>query len=137
MARAMIMEWGMSEKLGRVRYRGNEQEVFLGHSVAQSMNMSEETAKLIDEEVRQLVENAEQTARNILTEHKNDLDAIANGLLEYETLSGDEVAGLLKGIAPVRTPYEAAEPQRGPGPSVPQAGVPRGPIAAPEPQPGH
>ncbi len=140
MARAMIMEWGMSEKLGRVRYRANEQEVFLGHSVAQSNNMSEETAKLIDGEVRVLIENGEQTARNILTEHRDQLDLIAKGLLEYETLSGDEVANLLKGIAPIRTPYDEPAPTRGEGPSVPAVGKPRpsagpGPIIAPEPQP--
>jgi cell division protease FtsH len=134
----MIMEWGMSEKLGRVRYRSNEQEVFLGHSVAQSNNMSEETARLIDEEVRQLIEDAEQTARRILTENRTQLEVVARGLLEYETLSGEEVANLLKGIAPVRTPYEEPTPTPREGPSVPQAGRPRGPgIIAPEPQPGH
>ncbi|MBI3678498.1 MAG: ATP-dependent metallopeptidase FtsH/Yme1/Tma family protein [Proteobacteria bacterium] len=138
MARSMVMEWGMSEKLGRVRYRSNEQEVFLGHSVAQTTNLSEETAKLIDDEVRKLIEDGEQTARRILTEHRDQLDMVAQGLLEYETLSGDEVTGLLKGIRPVRTPYEEPEPQRGPGPSVPAAGRPRGGIPiAPEPQPGH
>jgi len=142
MARAMIMEWGMSEKLGRVRYRSNEQEVFLGHSVAQSNNMSEETAKLIDGEVRVLIENGEQTARTILTEHRDQLDLIAKGLLEYETLSGDEVANLLKGIAPIRTPYDDAggTPAKVEGPSVPAVGKPRpsagpGPIISPEPQP--
>lgn len=137
MARAMVMEWGMSEKLGPIRYRNNEQEVFLGHSVAQTVNMSEETARLIDEEVRRLIEDAELGARRILTEHRSDLETIANGLLEYETLSGDEIVALLKGIPPVRTPYEDPEPQRGPGPSVPSAGVPRGGIINPEPQPGH
>jgi len=140
MARAMIMEWGMSEKLGRVRYRANEQEVFLGHSVAQTNNMSEETAHLIDSEVRTLIENGEATARNILTEHRDQLDLVAKGLLEYETLSGDEVANLLKGIAPIRTPYEDSTPVRPEGPSVPAVGKPRpsagpGPIIAPEPQP--
>ena len=138
MARSMVTEWGMSDKLGRVRYRGNEQEVFLGHSVAQSNNMSEETARLIDEEVRKLIEDAETTARRILTEHRDQLEILARGLLEYETLSGDEVTALLKGIPPVRTPYEEPEPQRGQGPSVPQAGRPRGPgPLVPEPQPGH
>jgi cell division protease FtsH len=137
MARSMVTEWGMSDKLGRVRYRGNEQEVFLGHSVAQSNNMSEETARLIDEEVRKLIEDAETTARRILTEHRDQLETLARGLLEYETLSGDEVTALLKGIPPVRTPYEEPEPQRGQGPSVPQAGRPRGPgPLVPEPQPG-
>ena len=140
MARAMVMEWGMSEKLGRVRYRSNDQEVFLGHSVTQSTNMSEETAQLIDSEVRSLIENGEQTARNILTEHRAQLDMLARGLLEYETLSGEEVANLLKGIPPVRTPYEEPVlPSRGEGTSVPAAGKSRpsgpGPIISPEPQP--
>ena len=139
MARAMVMEWGMSEKLGRVRYRSNEQEVFLGHSVAQSTNMSEETAQLIDSEVRSLIEDGEQTARRILTEKRDQLDILAKGLLEYETLSGDEVANLLKGIAPIRTPYEDPTPPRNEGTSVPAVGKPRpvgpGPIVSPEPQP--
>lgn len=96
-ARRMITEFGMSDKLGRVRYNANEQEVFLGHSVAQTQNMSEVTAQLIDEEVRSLIEQAEKTARDILTEHRGDLDTLAGALLEYETLSGDEVAALLRG----------------------------------------
>jgi cell division protease FtsH len=140
MARAMVMEWGMSEKLGRVRYRSNDQEVFLGHSVTQSTNMSEETAQLIDSEVRSLIENGELTARTILTENRHQLDLLARGLLEYETLSGEEVANLLKGIPPVRTPYEEPVlPSRGEGTSVPAAGKSRpsgpGPIISPEPQP--
>ncbi|MBS0469734.1 MAG: ATP-dependent zinc metalloprotease FtsH [Proteobacteria bacterium] len=135
MARAMIMEWGMSDKLGRVRYRSNEQEVFLGHSVAQSTNMSPETARLIDAEVRQLIEDGEQTARRILTEKRDQLEIVAKGLLEYETLTGDEVIGLIKGIKPIRTPYEEPTPERGSGPSVPAAGRPRG-IGQPVPEPG-
>ena len=140
MARAMIMEWGMSDRLGRVRYRSNEQEVFLGHSVAQTHNMSEETAQLIDSEVRQLIDDAEHTARTILIEHRDQLDLVAKGLLEYETLSGDEVAGILKGIRPVREPFDEPPPETRPTPTVPQAGRPRGGgIIAPEPapQPGH
>src|SRR5690606_6059935 len=66
LARSMVMEWGMSEKLGRVRYRANEQEVFLGHSVTQSNNMSDETAKIIDQEVRRLVEDGEAKARELI-----------------------------------------------------------------------
>ncbi|MEM7620587.1 MAG: ATP-dependent zinc metalloprotease FtsH [Pseudomonadota bacterium] len=102
MARAMIMEWGMSETLGRVRYSGNEQEVFLGHSVTQTTNMSEETAKLIDQEIRELIEQGENTARRILQEHMKDLHTLAKGLLEYETLSSKEVRGLLDGKPPIR-----------------------------------
>src|SRR5262249_20358167 len=68
-ARRMVTEFGMSEKLGRVRYSANEQELFLGHSVTQTQNISEETARLIDAEIRRLVEAAEASARKILVEH--------------------------------------------------------------------
>ena len=66
MARAMVMEYGMSDKLGRLRYRQNQEEVFLGHSVSQQQNMSEDTARLIDSEVRGIIEVAENKARKIL-----------------------------------------------------------------------
>ncbi|MGH2340145.1 ATP-dependent zinc metalloprotease FtsH [Segnochrobactraceae bacterium EtOH-i3] len=102
LARAMVMEWGMSEKLGRVRYQGNEQELFLGHSVSQTTNISEETAQLIDSEIRALIEGGEQTARRILTDHVDELHILAKALLEYETLSGDEIRDLLAGKKPVR-----------------------------------
>jgi cell division protease FtsH len=101
-ARDMVMQYGFSDKLGRVRYANNQEEVFLGHSVAQSKNMSEETARIIDEEVIKLVEGAETRARKILTENIKDLHIIAKGLLEYETLTGDEIKNLLKGIKPKR-----------------------------------
>lgn len=97
LARRMVTEFGMSDKLGRVRYNANEQEVFLGHSVAQTQNMSEETAKMIDDEVRGLIEGGEAKAREILTSYSADLKKIAEALLEYETLSGDEVDALLRG----------------------------------------
>jgi len=102
LARAMVMEWGMSEKLGRVLYTNNEQEVFLGHSVTQSVNISEETAKIVDEEVRSLIDDGEKTAKRVLEEKIDDLHTLAKGLLEYETLSGDEVSDLLNGILPNR-----------------------------------
>jgi len=121
LARAMIMEWGMSEKLGRVRYSSNEQEVFLGHSVAQSTNMSEETAKLIDGEVREMIEGGEAEARRILTEYRHELEALAIGLLEYETLTGREITDLIAGKPPTRDMSDD-EPT---GSAVPTAGRPR------------
>ena len=90
-ARGMITAFGMSEKLGRVRYQANEQEVFLGHAVTQTQNVSEATAQIIDQEVRRLIEEAEGRARQILTDHLEDLHLIAKALLEYETLSNDEI----------------------------------------------
>ena len=112
LARSMVMEWGMSERLGRVRYRSNEQEVFLGHSVTQSSNMSDETAKIIDEEVRKLIEHGESEARRLITENREQFIAIAEALLEYETLTGDEIRGLLAGKAPIRDSGDDTPPSR-------------------------
>ncbi len=123
LARRMVMEFGMSDKLGRVRYNPNEQEVFLGHSVSQQTNMSDVTAQLIDSEVRRLIEEAETHARNILTTHMEDLHKITNALLEYETLSGDEIRALLRGEPIIRnedqTPPAAKAPASGKRSAVP------------------
>ena len=134
MARAMVTQYGMSDKLGPLAYRENEEEVFLGHSVARQQNSSEETQRLIDEEIRNLVENSYQVANNILKEHVDDLHAIAKGLLEYETLTGEEIKNLLKGINPVREDTDN-EPPVGKNGSVPDVEE-SGPIdiAGPAPQ---
>jgi len=97
LARKMVMEFGFSEKLGPLRYESNQEEVFLGHSVAQQRNISDDTARLIDEEVRRLVEDGEKTSRKILTKNMDDLHKIAKGLLEYETLSAEDIDNILKG----------------------------------------
>src|SRR3546814_11841319 len=97
MVRSKVMEYGMSEKLGWLRYRDNQDEVFLGHSVSRAQNMSEETAKLIDSEVRRLVEEGEATARKVLTDHLDELHLLAGALLEYEPLSGEEAKRATKG----------------------------------------
>ena len=106
LAKKMITEWGMSEKLGRLRYNSDSEEVFLGHSVAQSKNLSDSTAKLIDEEVRYLAEEAESNCRKILKDNIEQLHIVAKGLLEYETLSGDEIKDLIKGIKPTRDDFD-------------------------------
>jgi cell division protease FtsH len=123
LARSMVMQWGMSDKLGRVRYQGNEQEVFLGHSVTQTVNMSEQTAELIDSEIRSLIEEGERTARRILTERHDDFETLAQALLEFETLSGEEVRDLLAGRRPRRDAIIDTAPSR--GSAVPPAGKPR------------
>ena len=102
MARGMITAYGMSDKLGRVRYQANEQEVFLGHAVTQTQNVSEATAQIIDQEVHRLIEEGEGKAKQILTEQLDDLHTIAKALLEYETLSGDEIDQVLRGEKIVR-----------------------------------
>jgi cell division protease FtsH len=115
LARAMVTKWGFSDRLGAVEYGENQDEVFLGHSVARSQNVSEETAKIIDEEVRLLVEGGEKEARRILTERNEELHILAKALLEYETLSGDEISNALTGVAPNR---DDADSRRPTGPSV-------------------
>jgi cell division protease FtsH len=133
LARSMVMEWGMSERLGRVRYKSNDQEVFLGHSVTQSNNMSDETAKLIDEEVRKLIEDGEASARDILTTYNDQWEAIAQALLEYETLTGDELRALMDGKQPTRPDDNGpAVPKASGVPSAGRAGKKR-PDAPPEP----
>jgi len=101
-ARSMVTEWGMSELLGPLRYSPNEQEVFLGHSVTQRQNVSSETARMIDQEVRRIVTDGEKKARQVLTDNRHLLDQLAAALMEYETLSGDEVSELFKGNRPDR-----------------------------------
>jgi len=97
MSRRMITEWGMSDKLGFLAYGADQQEVFLGHSVTQTKNLSDATAKTIDEETRRIIDEAYTDASNILNENKDQLETVAKGLLEYETLSGDEIASLIDG----------------------------------------
>ncbi|MCX8516091.1 MAG: ATP-dependent zinc metalloprotease FtsH, partial [Alphaproteobacteria bacterium] len=97
LARRMVTEFGFSDKLGPLRYSDNEEEVFLGHSITQKKTLSDSTAKVIDEEVRKLVEQGEQSARDILKKNNHQLEAIAQGLLEYETLSREEIDDLLAG----------------------------------------
>ncbi len=106
LAKRMITEWGMSEKLGQLRYNNDSEEVFLGHSVAQSKNNSDATAKIIDDEIRFLADEAESNCRKLIQDNIEELHIIAKGLLEYETLSGDEIKDLIKGIKPNRDDFD-------------------------------
>jgi cell division protease FtsH len=127
LARSMVTKWGMSDKLGPLLYAQNEEEVFLGHSVARTQNVSEATAQMIDQEIKRLVEEALEKARQILNDNLEDLHKIAQALLEHETLSGDEILALLRGEKIVReTPPDEPQVPRPPASSVPSAGRPRG-----------
>jgi len=110
LARAMVTRWGFSDELGVVAYGENQEEVFLGHSVARTQNISAETAKKIDEEIKRLVQGGFDEARRILTTRLEDLHTLAKALLEYETLSGEEIIKVLQGIAPVREEREEKRP---------------------------
>ena len=96
-ARRMVTEWGMSEKLGMMAYGDNSQELFLGHSVQQNKNVSEATAREVDSEIRAIIDNAYNEARTLLSDNVEELHRLARGLLEYETLSGDEIRQVLRG----------------------------------------
>lgn len=123
MARRMVTEYGFSDKLGRLRYSDNEEEVFLGHSVARSKNVSDATAALIDDEVRRLIEEAESEARRVLTDNSDELEMVAQALLEYETLSGDDVTALLNGEGITRDEGDDTKPEGGHKASVPSSGA--------------
>ena len=94
-ARAMVMRAGLSKELGPVAYGENEEEVFLGRSVARQQNMSEETAKKVDSEIRKIVDKGYDRARKLLNEKIDDLHKLAKALLTYETLSGSEIEDLI------------------------------------------
>lgn len=135
LARAMVTQWGMSEVLGPLVYGDNQQEIFLGHSVAQTQSISDETARTIDKEIRKIVDTAYATATRILTENNNELEIIAQGLIEYETLSGDEIEALLKGKKPSREDLDNLDNPSQPSGSVPSAGHTVGGTDVGEPQP--
>ncbi|PSC06952.1 cell division protein FtsH [Alsobacter soli] len=131
LARMMVTRWGFSSELGTVAYGENQDEVFLGMSVSRQQNISEATAQKIDAEVRRLVEEGYKEATRVLTDKRDELETLAQGLLEYETLSGEEIRDLLNGKPPVRD-ISDEPPSRG-APVVPTAGKGR---PRPEPDAG-
>ncbi len=135
LARAMVTRWGYSDTLGPVSYGENQEEVFLGHSVSRTQNISEDTAQKIDEEVKRLVNEGLISARRILTEQNKDLVVLAQGLLEYETLSGDEIKNLLTGTPPKRDDGDSGRKSARTSSSVPSTGAPKAGGAGLEPQP--
>lgn len=97
LARSMVTEWGMSDKLGPVLYAENSGEVFLGKSVTQNKNMSEDTARLVDAEIKRLVTESFEGAQKLLKEKNKEWETLAQALMEYETLTGDEIKQVLAG----------------------------------------
>jgi cell division protease FtsH len=109
LARMMVTRWGLSEELGTVSYGENQDEVFLGMSVSRTQNASEATVQKIDSEIRRFVEQGYNEATRILTEKRADLEALAKGLLEFETLTGEEIKELLQGKTPARRGMSASK----------------------------
>jgi cell division protease FtsH len=123
LAKSMVSEWGYSDKLGQVSYGSNEPDSMWHPS--QSKTVSEATAQTIDAEVRRLIDEAYVTATKILKKKKKDWEALSQGLLEYETLSGDEIKDLIAGKPPRRDQGDDTPPPR--GGAVPKTGKSRGP----------
>jgi cell division protease FtsH len=98
----MVTRWGLSQELGAIAYGENQDEVFLGHSVARTHNISDADARMITAEIRKLVDGALAQARAILDAHRAELETVALGLLRYESLSGGEIADLIMGKEPER-----------------------------------
>ena len=135
LARAMVMRWGMSDELGPLEYEEQQGETFLGYSQSQRHNMSNETALLIDSEIKRLVENGLTRAREVISTHTEQLHKIAGALLEFETLTGDEIKRLAAGEDIGRdddAPRVAALPSA--GNSIPKTRRPKGPFGNPAPQ---
>ena len=113
----MVTKWGMSDKVGPVEYAQPEGESFLGYSSSQPVRMSNSTAQLIDDEIKAIVEGGLARAQHLLTEHVDQLHLLAGALLEYETLSGDEIKKLIAGEQLDRSDPGSKTP------SVPAAGT--------------
>ena len=126
LARDMVTRWGMSDALGPLQYAEPDEEVFLGYSVNRQRLMSNETAQAIDKEIRRVVEEGYDRAKHLLDEHRGELEALAQALLEYETLSGDEIKKVVAG--------EPIDRGGSKGPVIPTAGssIPK----AKRPKPG-
>jgi cell division protease FtsH len=97
LARSMVTEWGMSEAFGPLNFSPGKQEVFLGRDFSSGTTLSEDTAKRIDAEIRHIVTTQYERATKILTEHRKELEVVAEALLEYETIDGDDIDVLLRG----------------------------------------
>ena len=110
LARSMVTEWGMSDKLGPVLYAENSGEVFLGKSVTQNKNMSEDTARLVDAEIKALVTEGHEKALKLLQEKNEEWERLAQALMEYETLTGEDIDKVIKG-EPIDVNRDAPVPE--------------------------
>ncbi|WP_145120610.1 ATP-dependent zinc metalloprotease FtsH [Sphingomonas panaciterrae] len=133
LARDMVTKWGMSDKVGPVDYAQPEGESFLGYSSSQPTHMSNETAQLIDHEIKTIVEGGLTRAKTVLTEHIDQLHLLAGALLEYETLSGDEIKKLISGESIGRTEQPKTSSLPAVGTSIPKTRRPQGPFGNPSP----
>src|SRR4029079_12898137 len=130
LARDMVTRWGMSDALGPLQYAEADEEVILGYSVNRQKNMSNETAQAIDKEIRRIVEQGYDRAKHLLTEHRDELETLAQALLEYETLSGEEIKTVLAGGSIDRVGVSGTSISAA-GSSIPKAKRPKAGIGGP------
>ncbi len=123
LARAMVTRFGLSDEIGPIDYADEQGEVFLGQQLVQGSHISEETQRKIEVEVRKLVQTGMDEARRIMTDARDEWSAVAEGLLEYETLTGEEIKALLRGEKPERPDLSGDD--EGPGSAVPVIGKKR------------
>jgi len=134
LARSMVTKWGMSEAVGPLEYADDDQN-YLGYGMARPAHMSNETAQLIDAEIKKLVEGGLNRAKQVLTDHVDQLHSLAQALLEYETLTGEEIKRLIAGEDMGREdPGTKAAPVAAAGTSIPKIRKPKGPFGSPAPQ---
>ncbi len=136
-ARAMVTRWGMSERLGPRTFGRSDELIFLGREISETRNYSEKIAEEIDDEVRRLIEDAQERARNVLREHRDLLDKLATVLLEVETLEGESLTKLLNSDPNEPwPPPESGQPTEPPAPPVSAEEPTRRPAFEPKPAPG-
>ncbi len=145
MARQMVTKYGMSEKLGPLQYGKTDELIFLGRQIQEEKNYSEETSKLIDSEVHEIVDRARRRAYELLTQYRSLLDAVVARLIEQETLSSDEFNTLVDGhlgqlpVAASTSGGGTTPPSGAPAAGAPETkrrqepGTGKGPAPAPTP----
>jgi cell division protease FtsH len=121
LARQMVTQWGMSERLGPRTFGRKEEMVFLGREISESRNYSEKVAEEIDEEVRQIIDKAYHTAKKLLTDNRDRLNSVVGVLLEQETIEGDPLTALLSG----KTPDDSTPDVKPEGPAPKESGEPK------------
>jgi cell division protease FtsH len=114
LARNMVTKWGLSERLGPLMYSEEEEEVFLGRSVTQHKNVSDDTAHTIDEEIRSIIDRNYERATQLLQNNSDKLHLMAEALIKYETIDSDQIDDIMSGKKP-RPPKDWEEPEAGPG----------------------
>ena len=132
LARDMVMRYGMSDLMGPMVYAENEGEIFLGRSITRTVNMSEETMKKVDAEIRGIIDRQYSLARKLIEENREKVEAMAKALLEFETIDAEQLGDIMAGKPP-RPPKPAPTPTS--GSSTPPGATPTKPDAAPSANP--